>query len=227
MLTATSTYADGGMGPGQEPTATDVARRLEWVAVLGALSGPVMARAEHGTKVTAVGLADAGMLVAGDGLITRERRLPLMVTHSDCLPIFLWNAQETICGIVHAGWRGVVAGVLPEALRALYAEGVVIADIRMHVGPHIGPCCFEIQDDVADPLRSITTGAVLVHDNRQYGALARAVLVQAMEFGLTEQQIEIDDRCTARTFIDGVPLFASYRRDRTLPRNMVSVIALA
>lgn len=226
MLIATSTYADGPMGSGQKPTLNDIMRRAQWVAGLGVFTAPVMLRAEHGSMVTLVDSSAAGTLITGDGLITRERDLPLLATHSDCLPIFLWDEQETICGLVHAGWRGIVAGVLTEALRVLKAEGVASANIRMQIGPHIGQCCFEIQEDVAVPLRMVTQDAVIARGNSTFGALAVAAVVQARVFGLSDKQIDIDRRCTACTFVDGAPLFSSYRRDCELARNMGSVIAL-
>lgn len=226
MLIATSTHADGPMGSGQKPNSNDIMRRFEWVAGLGVFTAPVMLRAEHGSTVTLVDSSAAGTLITGDGLITRELGLPLLATHSDCLPIFIRDEEETICGIVHAGWRGVVSEILPEALRVLQAEGIAIEAIRMRIGPHIGPCCFEIQEDVAVPLRLVNPDAVVARGNSIFGALAIAAVAQARVFGLNDQQISIDKRCTACTFVEGAPLFASYRRDRNSPRNMVSVIAL-
>lgn len=227
MLHQTSVYTDGPMGSGKSPSTAEIERRALWIASLGTFSAPVMAQAEHGKVVTTVSLSDAGKLIPGDGLMTRERHLPLLVAHSDCLPIFLWDEKETICGIVHAGWRGLVADVLPEALHRLVIEGIAPVDIRIAIGPHIGPCCFEIQEDVATPLRAITPDAVVIHDGKMHGNLANIAFAQAKDFGVLEAQIEIDDRCTFCTLSNNTPLFASYRRERYLPQNMASVIVLS
>lgn len=220
MLQGTSLFVDGPMGSGQVPTAQDIARREVWVAAQGLSTRPVMLRTAHGKQVTWVDASSAGTLIDGDGLLTRERQLPLMMTHSDCLPVVFWDAKETVCGIVHAGWRGVVEGIVPEALGMMREHGA--ADIRLHIGPHIRSCCFAIQEDVAGPLRDVAEGAVIMRNGMMFGDLAAAVCAQVGSRAV----ITIDDRCTSCSKRDGEWLFASYRRDKELARNMVSFVAL-
>jgi hypothetical protein len=86
----------------------------------------------------------------GDGLWTDERGLPLLALAADCLPIALAraNGSKPCLALLHAGWRGLLEGIVPAGVAAL-GGGAVAAMI----GPGIGPCCYEVGDEVADPFR--------------------------------------------------------------------------
>lgn len=97
----------------------------------------------HGAEVLIVdGPGRAG---EGDGLVTRAPGLPLAVRTADCVPIVL-HAPEAVA-IVHAGWRGLAAGVVGAAFSTLAGEVK-----RAAIGPAIGPCCYEVGRDVLDAL---------------------------------------------------------------------------
>ncbi len=78
----------------------------------------------------------------GDALVTERRSLALAVVTADCVPVLL--AGERTIAAVHAGWRGIAQSILPAALERIGA-GSIIA----WIGPAIGPCCYEVGDDVA------------------------------------------------------------------------------
>jgi YfiH family protein len=81
----------------------------------------------------------------GDGLWTDEPRLPLLAMSADCLPIAVVRREgPRAIAILHAGWRGLAAGVVAEGVAAL-GDGEKAAI----VGPAIGPCCYEVGSDVA------------------------------------------------------------------------------
>ena len=142
-------------------------------------------RQVHGTRV----VVDAEGIEEADGQITTARGVAAMVLVADCLPVALVGPEAA--GMVHAGWRGLAAGVLEAGVDA---TGAVAAAI----GPGIGPCCYEVGDDV----RAVfgTTGPTL-----DLKAIARARLEQA---GVRE----IHD-CGLCTACDAERFF-SHRRDR-------------
>jgi len=82
----------------------------------------------------------------GDGLTTATRGVALVVLGADCLPVLMWRRDRPDIAAAHAGWRGLAAGVVEEAVRALGDASSVFAAI----GPGIGPCCFETGSDVRD-----------------------------------------------------------------------------
>ncbi len=85
----------------------------------------------------------------GDGLWTEERGLPLLALAADCLPIALAraNGSEPALAVLHAGWRGLLGGIADAGVSTL---GGSVAAV---IGPGIGPCCYEVGEEVADPFR--------------------------------------------------------------------------
>jgi len=102
-----------------------------------------VARADqvHGSRVATV--AGPGSVRGYDALVTRAPGVRLTVRSADCLPVLLADADAV--GVVHAGWRGLRAGVLEEAVGSFEVPRLLWAV----VGPAIGPCCFEVGDEVA------------------------------------------------------------------------------
>ncbi len=97
----------------------------------------------HGNRV--VHVTQPGPQGEADALFVDEPGVAITVATADCVPIVI-EAPGAVA-VVHAGWRGAVAGVLDEALAALRWAGHVPE--RAAVGPSIGPCCYEVGDDVA------------------------------------------------------------------------------
>jgi YfiH family protein len=96
----------------------------------------------HGSDVIEV--AAPGSAGEGDALLTSAVALPIAVRTADCVPVVIHG--ETAVAVVHAGWRGMAAEVVTKALEAMRTRGAVPK--RAAIGPSIGPCCFEVGDEV-------------------------------------------------------------------------------
>jgi YfiH family protein len=92
-------------------------------------------RQVHGTHV----VVDGQGIEEADGQATSAPGVAAIVLVADCLPVALAGPDRV--GVVHAGWRGLAAGVVEAGIEA---TGAVVAAI----GPGIGPCCYEVGDDV-------------------------------------------------------------------------------
>jgi hypothetical protein len=103
----------------------------------------------HGKSVRIVTRANINERPEGDGMVTAERGILLAVASADCVPILMADARGNIVGAIHAGWRGVIAGISQEGVRAMESLGTMPRDIRAALGPSIGQCCFEVDDDLA------------------------------------------------------------------------------
>jgi YfiH family protein len=97
-------------------------------------------RLAQGRQVHGAGIVvDAAGIEEADGQVTTAQGVAAVVLTADCLPVALVGPGAV--GMVHAGWRGLAAGVLEAGVAA---AGAVAAAI----GPGIGPCCYEVGDDV-------------------------------------------------------------------------------
>ena len=123
-------------------------RRLE-----RAVGAPILvARQVHGTVIARASAGDdpaALAQVEADGICSDSPGLALGVFVADCVPALVVDPRTGSFAAVHAGWRGTVAGVLPAGVRALEREfGAGAGDLRVALGPAIGPCCFEVGPEV-------------------------------------------------------------------------------
>jgi len=137
----------------------------------------------------------------GDGLWTEERGLPVLALAADCLPIALAraNGAKPAVAVLHAGWRGLVGGIAAEGVKTL-GGGLVAAMI----GPGIGPCCYEVDEEVAAPFRR-AFGMGLYRDGKLdlWGAAERALRAAGVA------RVDRVDLCTACN----PDRFFSHRRD--------------
>ena len=99
----------------------------------------------HGTAVADAERAAAG--VCADASIARRPGVVCAVQTADCLPVLLCNDSSSVVVAAHAGWRGLAAGVLEQAVRA---TGEPPASLLAFLGPAIGPQAFEVGPEVRD-----------------------------------------------------------------------------
>ena len=147
----------------------------------------------------------------GDGLWTEEPDLPVLAMSADCLPIALARVGEGLPGIavLHAGWRGLLAGIVAEGVRALGGRA------HAAIGPAIGPCCYEVGAEVTEPFAAAFGPDVLQGRNLDlWTAAERALLAAGVE------EVERVDLCTSCNS----ELFFSHRRTGK-PRGVQGVIA--
>jgi polyphenol oxidase len=120
----------------------------------------------HGNHVRVVDQADLGHDdVHADGMITRARGMALTLRFADCVPVLFHDKRREAIGVAHAGWKGIVNGVLPATVRAMQsAFGCDPADIVAGVGPCIGPSKFEVGHDVAAEVQAVVEEKVVIED---------------------------------------------------------------
>ena len=132
--------------------------------------------------------------------------MALCVATADCVPVVL-GAGDGVAA-VHAGWRGVVAGVVDRAVGAL-AVAVGERPVAAWIGPAIGPCCYEVGEDVASRVVAASATGVA---RRGRGARPHLDLVAAVEIQLRGAGVEAIERLGPCTRC-APELLYSYRRD--------------
>jgi len=119
---------------------------------------PVLLRQVHGgvivkaaPRLASPPAADGVIRVARDGT-----RAPVpAVRTADCVAVVLVDRHAAAVAALHAGWRGVAAGIGTSAVERFAAEGVDVADLVVALGPAILGCCYEVGDDVVSALRAV------------------------------------------------------------------------
>jgi YfiH family protein len=142
-----------------------------------------------------------------DGMATADA-LVLGVLSADCVSILLADELGRVAA-VHAGWRGTVAGIAQEAVEALTTLGAARSSLRAAMAPSIGPCCFEVQADVAEPFAQVAPASVQCRDGRLFVDLWHANRQWLLAAGLRPDHIDDRPPCTC---CDEQRYF-SYRRD--------------
>jgi YfiH family protein len=142
---------------GDDPEAVRANHRLIYEALGVGADDVVSPYQVHGTTVRAVEERDKGQILYGtDALVTATPGVYLMLRFADCVPVMFYDPVRHAAGLAHAGWRGTVAGVARVAVQAMVdAFGCRLADIRCGIGPAIGPCCYEVGDNVTAAVRQM------------------------------------------------------------------------
>src|SRR5689334_23583088 len=107
-----------------------------------------MNRQVHAATVNRAEAGERGR--EGDGLWTDEPGVPMLKLTADCLPVAIARRNGSPgLALLHAGRQGLLEGVIEAGVAALGGK-----DLAAAVGPGIGPCCYEVGDEVADPYRA-------------------------------------------------------------------------
>jgi YfiH family protein len=162
-----------------------------------------------------------------DALVTDQPGVTVVVRTADCVPVLIYDRRRKAVGAVHAGWKGALAGIVPKTLQLMVARfGIQTADLRVSIGPSAGPCCYEVDQAVLEPLRGgrPDSSSLLREDRGTKARLDLRSLVrrQAVEIGIPPEQITVVNVCT----ICHPALFYSYRREGRVNGTMLNGITL-
>lgn len=137
-----------------------------------------------------------------DATITNLPGICLMVMVADCVPVILFDPEKRVCAVVHAGWRGTVHHITTNTILTMKSQfGCNPAQILAGIGPSIGPCCYEVGDDVTTVVEQSfgTTKGYLVrkeHSPKPFFDLWYANHTQLTAAGLQLKNIETAQLCT-------------------------------
>jgi purine-nucleoside/S-methyl-5'-thioadenosine phosphorylase / adenosine deaminase len=154
----------------------------------------------HGSAI--VDVSDAGNHGPADGMSTSVADLPLAIGTADCVPVAL--VGDGTVAMLHAGWRGVAAGIV---LRAL-ADIAVSTYTTAVIGPRIGSCCYEVNSDVIEAVGGFEATTRRGTTSVDLGA----AIVAQIDGRLPVLDVPYCTRCDER--------FASHRRNGTKVRQV-------
>jgi YfiH family protein len=203
-----TTRACGNLGFGKNPGDPEViANRKELFETLSLTTRVHAQPYQIHSDVT----IDASNFVPGceaDACYSNKAQYLLSILTADCVPVLLYH-PDGVVSAVHAGWRGLRSEIIPKTLAVLPANPVAV------IGPAIGPCCYEVGEDLAASFEG-QFGKEVVRRNRPkpHLDLVHASMLQLLASGIRE--IEVSHLCTSCHR----DLFFSYRRDGSSGRQM-------
>ena len=195
-----------GASVGDEPDAVSE-NRARLARALGFAGEQMVTTPQvHGATVLVVdeSNADRAFEIRADALLTTRPGFLLMQRFADCVPLLFWHPAARAVAVAHAGWRGTVLGVAGATVAALSEHaGAAPAGLRAAIGPAIGPCCYEVGEDVVEQFPgadgAVRTGA----GGRPHLDLWELNRRQLVAAGLRPEQVEVAGictRCHAETF---------------------------
>jgi YfiH family protein len=169
-------------------------------------------RQVHGADVA---WAMPGLVPEADAILTYTPNVAVLVRVADCVPIVLATEERDTVGVVHAGRRGLVAGVVPAAARILQDRGR--GAVTAWVGPHICGRCYELDaDTAAEVAEAIPAAASTTWSGTPAADLGAGVTAQLHELGATVHHL---GGCTLED-----DQFFSFRRNGTSQRQGALVV---
>jgi YfiH family protein len=156
----------------------------------------------------------------------------LGVQTADCVPVLIADTRARAVGAFHAGWRGTVARIVEQGVATMGREfGSKPEDLIAAVGPSIGPCCFEVGEEVRVEFeRAFGYAREMISDG--VGGKARVNLWEAnrrqlMAAGVGAEAIAVVGACTACARDEhGRRKFFSYRAEKGVTGRMLNVIGV-
>jgi YfiH family protein len=155
-----------------------------------------------------------------DAIVSDVSAAALAIRTADCAPILLASTDGRVVAAIHAGWRGVVAGVIAKAVMEMNSLGVTSGQIVAAIGPAIGVKYFEVGEEVAQQFSAAALGGA-VHTagyTKAHVDLAGAIKLQLRQSGIS--RMDGGALCTYCNADD----FFSHRRDNGITGRMVSLI---
>jgi YfiH family protein len=163
----------------------DAGRVRVGTQVHGTLVRPVRGADEEGRFLDA-----AYRWPEGDGLVSDQRGAAVGVFGADCLPVLLWHRDRPLVAAVHAGWRGLVDGILEAAVDALGGG----AGLGVAIGAGIGPCCYPVSPEVRDRFATRFGPGVVRGQAVDLADAARCALARR---GVPRAAVWVLDSCTS------------------------------
>lgn len=192
----------------------------------------VAVRQTHGITVQKVAFQDKGQgarqyddtVLEGDALVTDQPGILLWCFFADCVPVLFYDPVRQVIASTHAGWRGTQARIAKEtALVMIRDYGCRPENILSAIGPSLGPCCFEVEKDVANLFIDFDfLDAVTSQEEKYKIDLWQANRQAIMEMGIPSENISCSQLCTSCLS----SMFFSFRAENGITGRFTAAIML-
>lgn len=153
-----------------------------------------MAKCVHGNRVWVIGDPEPDSY---DALLSNKPGVTIAAPGADCSILLFCDPVKKICAAAHSGWRGTLANISHEVLRVMGERFACdVKNICVAIGPTIGPCCFEVGEDVAEKFAAICSDVVVRKENKPkpFVDLRKTTRVLLEKYGILPENIDDGSR---------------------------------
>ena len=155
-----------------------------------------------------------------DGSFSDSSKNVCSIQVADCMPIYFAHKSEIVFGLIHAGWRGLVNGILSKSAFILTEKKYNLMEFEILIGPSIQSCCFEVRNDVVDQFDR--QFIIPKSDEKFQVDLQQSAYNSLSQFGFDINKITIMNDCTF--CLDS--MYHSYRRSGNNAGRMIGLIGI-
>ena len=148
-----------------------------------------------------------------DCIVTKSN-ITLAIRTADCLPLIFYDPENGLIAAAHAGYKGILQGIVENTVSELIKHGAEIKCIHLIIGPSIGVCCYNVEDNRLEVFKEKfgdLHGAWERRSSKNYLSLQKIVKSEALRLGLNDKNITTQDICTKCS-----NLYYSFRADHKI-----------
>lgn len=187
----------------------------------------------HSSRVVKINEKDAGKgalslntaLPGLDGMVTGTPGLMLVSFYADCIPVFFYDPSQRVVAVAHSGWKGTMDGIAVNTINVMKGSyACKPGDIQVFIGPGIGPCCFQIQEDLYQKVCKLLPDFDVMNlkNGQIYWDLRLTIRKMLTNSGIKPDNVIECNLCSScRT-----DLFFSYRKENGITGRMAAAIGL-
>ncbi|MDR3559617.1 MAG: peptidoglycan editing factor PgeF [Candidatus Pacebacteria bacterium] len=178
----------------------------------------VAAEVVHGNGIAIINNTAEKIISGADGLVSQNRNIFLSITVADCVPVYICEEKNEIIAIAHCGWRSIVKNIIPKLLEKIRALGGQAENLKITLGPALGPCHFEIQKDILAEFKNYPE-SVVRKDGKIFVDMKKIIWRQLEEAGAKPENIKDESVCVFES-----ERYFSFRRDK--PEKVEAMVAI-
>ncbi|MCL4417635.1 MAG: peptidoglycan editing factor PgeF [Actinobacteria bacterium] len=159
----------------------------------------ILAEQVHGKKIKYVSSQGIELIRGADGIVTKKKNLSLGVFTADCIPLVFFDDKNEIIGIAHAGYKGVLAGILKNFIDSFLNLNSDPKNIKVLIGPSICGKCYEVKKDTINRfVDSFPKSRINFKksDLKYRLDLQNIVKELLLEYGIKSENIKVSSFCT-------------------------------
>lgn len=152
--------------------------------------------------------------IEGDGIITDLSGILIGVSTADCVPLIYLSRKNKVCGVAHAGWRGIKSKIHIKMVECFINYFCVLPEnLSVIIGPHIMSCCYSVGEDL---LEFFPEKYFITRNGKLYLALLNILKDDLMKIGIIEDNLHFVNMCSYCS----ADFLYSYRRGELKGRNL-------